>query len=608
MKIKVEYIDICASLLAAFALFATISALIALDTSNYHYIYQLARNWSLKPIIDVYSDSNSKKCKALISDPWPGTNRGCYCDWQLFGSKLKSRSCDSDDSTCRDIYSIKPTQYQIWENTPLCAKFSHNSYFDMEIIGENQRCPNSYKNCGEIDTFKNSLCVREEEVCPISGIKIVTNKNDSTKTKIKRISNEEDLNKKHRIKHSFFKTSNNTNISNNSPETISISLSNDKVLQFIGHNHKDNYTDTKEDNDSNGNNMIENSINDQNSLNNPNDDNQSNHNNINNNNNPNDSSQYKSGDNNKSRSLSKVKIKKTSQNKTNQRTNYKSFNPIQIEDREKFKKLKRENKKDINLDINNNNDIQIIPIELRVEEDTPCKNSKYYNIKHETYALDSAGYFPACESINNEFLDNDYIKLDTTNNLELLQQNGLYKQIESLPENDERYWNYPVNLYSKSYVGVEYRCHRDLSQTLTSEVLLQMITMRGSFDTEQTVFGILIAFTSILFFMVIVLTVAGCKIPDSGSDRNIFNKLTAGVYGGFGVINLILISILFFQHNLDFQRNNYLEAHDCVDPTTAYVFTTFYSEFDYVGSKLITLLTINILLAVYRLVYLLFFT
>jgi hypothetical protein len=376
-------------------------------------------------------------------------------------------------------------------------------------------------------------------------------------------------------------------------------------LQFIGFNHKSNYTDTNEDSDT----PIKDKD-DKDSLYN-NQENHSNNNSISNDNtlnNPksNDGTQNKNLDDNKSRLLKKEK----EINNATKKNNYLSLFPSQRKEQEKkvvknTLKSNKETKKDINLD---NTENPIIPIELRVEEDIPCKNSKYFNTKHEKYILDSTSYYSKCESINNEVFDNDYVKLDTTSNLELLQQNGFYRQIESLPENDERFWNYEVSLYSKSYTGVDFRCHKDLSQTLTSDSLLEMIRMKGAFDFEQTLFGILLVFTSLLILLMIIFTVSLILMNSDIYDRMKFNKLFIILNGCFGATNVIIISILFFFHKLKFDRSDLLESHDCVDPTTVFVFSTFYTEFDSIYFKLVLLLIINIAIALYRLIYQIFFS
>ena len=114
---------------------------------------------------------------------WHGTNEGCYCEED---NQIQNKKCDENQilKNCENIKPIYPQYFkkyrgyyfiQQWWN-----RINKTTYRDILrdkkdekryiIVGNEENCPEFYKQSGIFDSFKNKLCVYNFFVRPINGI------------------------------------------------------------------------------------------------------------------------------------------------------------------------------------------------------------------------------------------------------------------------------------------------------------------------------------------------------------------------------------------------------------------------------------------------------
>jgi hypothetical protein len=134
-------------------------------------------NWSRGPIIDIQANAINGRCpegyEEMITNDFPGMFEGCDCSGS---SKLELEvdifkgKCDADMllADCRMVFKFDDIPLAKWKGTNLCAKRMQKRFWDLVITDSN--CPNGHKKCGLLDNFNNTLCVKNEEMCPINDI------------------------------------------------------------------------------------------------------------------------------------------------------------------------------------------------------------------------------------------------------------------------------------------------------------------------------------------------------------------------------------------------------------------------------------------------------
>lgn len=119
---------------------------------------------------------NSKAGKSVEFGNWQGTVNGCGAEKNGIKKariKKEGKDCKKDEIFLQEISSQK---IDTFKGITVCGT-TENIYYDYlfnnSVVEENQDCPEGLKNCGYIDTVKNKLCLKKNEQCPISYIKIV---------------------------------------------------------------------------------------------------------------------------------------------------------------------------------------------------------------------------------------------------------------------------------------------------------------------------------------------------------------------------------------------------------------------------------------------------
>jgi hypothetical protein len=171
-------------LIATILMFVFLSiTYVNVSNSQYSYMHSIGENWQRGLIMDVNSDKVfcSGNSKPLITDPWQGTEAGCYCtfSFSLYGPLRRDSCRRSRDnySFCSSVAPIAPIDYKVWRGVPLCANRLPLSYLDFKIANSPSDCGIIMKSCGIIDSLNNVLCVPLGAKCPVNYVKVLpTNK------------------------------------------------------------------------------------------------------------------------------------------------------------------------------------------------------------------------------------------------------------------------------------------------------------------------------------------------------------------------------------------------------------------------------------------------
>jgi hypothetical protein len=154
-------------------------AMLSLNRYNFDtsLIKEYQDNWSHGPILDIQASSINGQCpegyEEMISNDFPGMSEGCDCSRSTsFDSEVDvfKGKCDADMlvAGCKMVFKFDDIPLAKWKGTTLCAKRMLKRFWDLVITDSN--CPNGHKKCGLLDNFNNSLCVINEEKCPINDI------------------------------------------------------------------------------------------------------------------------------------------------------------------------------------------------------------------------------------------------------------------------------------------------------------------------------------------------------------------------------------------------------------------------------------------------------
>ena len=156
---------------------------------------ELKNNFYSVPIADfnqenslLYYDNSLRNLKETLSlsyinfGTWQGTLKGCGKTKTDNTTSVKlledGKSCDSEEEF---LESIEPAYISSYNGIKLSKTTIGQNYYQLlnnegSVVFENEECPKGKKSCGYIDTYKNKLCVDNEDNCPINYIKIDKNK------------------------------------------------------------------------------------------------------------------------------------------------------------------------------------------------------------------------------------------------------------------------------------------------------------------------------------------------------------------------------------------------------------------------------------------------
>jgi len=145
---------------------------------NLFIIKRLNISWEKKPYQYIQS-TFTKPCKELgmldlYSFQWPGTLPGCLCKSESL-STLTKGSCPKDaNKECSTIPAYPSNLLNKWKNNYVCGStLNSKTYFQWNKVSPGASCPDRYKKCGIIDTLWNTLCINQNENCPINSLEFI---------------------------------------------------------------------------------------------------------------------------------------------------------------------------------------------------------------------------------------------------------------------------------------------------------------------------------------------------------------------------------------------------------------------------------------------------
>jgi hypothetical protein len=149
-----------------------------IEYSDFEYMHKLGLNWSRGPITTI--NKNTFPCEisedSAVVNFWSGTQLGCYCPNSLIGNNLTQGSCPEESyKGCVPIFPRPPVRYTNWKGIYLCAERVNVTYFDLNIISQDSKCPKDMRSCGTVDSLNNNLCWPTSLECPINDLSVAYN-------------------------------------------------------------------------------------------------------------------------------------------------------------------------------------------------------------------------------------------------------------------------------------------------------------------------------------------------------------------------------------------------------------------------------------------------
>jgi hypothetical protein len=137
------------------------------DKFELMYIKTVEKAWEKHPILDI-SQSKKDGYEKIILLNVENIN---ICDCSLVDDykRIFQDSCNEYKISKGCIEYISNKASKIF-GTELYAKYYNADYLTLFSRLENNGniCKEGYKRCGYLDDLKNTLCVKEEEICPIN--------------------------------------------------------------------------------------------------------------------------------------------------------------------------------------------------------------------------------------------------------------------------------------------------------------------------------------------------------------------------------------------------------------------------------------------------------
>ena len=104
---------------------------------------------------------------------WEGMNKiqECWC------AAYNKNRCTRYECNPLILNSVQGFNLTIWKNTTFISqKFTNYNYYTLikHAKPPNEQCDEGYKQCGLLDLLNQTLCLLENETCPLNQIEIST--------------------------------------------------------------------------------------------------------------------------------------------------------------------------------------------------------------------------------------------------------------------------------------------------------------------------------------------------------------------------------------------------------------------------------------------------
>ena len=124
--------------------------------------------------MDILQESTNDTIKLSFGE-WKGTKPGCYC---ANNDTIVLNKCPENQTNCTEnIAKVGGETIYTWRNRTFYTTLSKYTYNELLLmsVDENQECPFGRKKCGKLDFFNNTLCIPEDENCPVNYLEITQN-------------------------------------------------------------------------------------------------------------------------------------------------------------------------------------------------------------------------------------------------------------------------------------------------------------------------------------------------------------------------------------------------------------------------------------------------
>ena len=168
------------------------------DEKIVNYIEAIEKTWKNYPILDI-SLTRKNKYKEIILMDMKDIDIICDCS-HIEEFKLQYKGYCSDyklEVGCNEYHPINKAS-KIY-GTKLYVSYYEADYLTLFKRLRNDKgelnsklCKDGYKRCGYLDLLNNTLCIKEEEICPINNISFNLFENGTIKEIIKDNTNKDD--------------------------------------------------------------------------------------------------------------------------------------------------------------------------------------------------------------------------------------------------------------------------------------------------------------------------------------------------------------------------------------------------------------------------------
>lgn len=221
-----------------------------------------------------------------------------------------------------------------------------------------------------------------------------------------------------------------------------------------------------------------------------------------------------------------------------------------------------------------------VSIDFKIDENTPCIYTDYYNLVNPAYVLSyNIDYSPCFPTKNGYLYDQTAVILDTESEFEFYSQNHVEDRLNSLPGFTGTDKSYVIKLFQKSYVGLTESCRKLLIEnTSSTDVINNIITTSDKVDdSKYKVYAtyvyniVMLSIASLLFVLMICILMCN---PDK--------KMETPVMGTHFILGLGCIAFNFSSTGVLSKINDhFITLANCSDDQTSDIINLMHTNIAY---------------------------
>jgi hypothetical protein len=224
--------------------------------------------------------------------------------------------------------------------------------------------------------------------------------------------------------------------------------------------------------------------------------------------------------------------------------------------------------------------------ELYIGEEQPCADPQYANYNYKPYLLDKFYDKNKCNSNVGKFVyDERYQKVDKTNSLNVLKDNGIYNVLNTLPLYNLTDYKHDMTLYQRGFIGLDSDCLADIKNSGANKNILNDLTEiqnKVGWAVSLTLICLILGITMFVFMLFYSFMF---YVNNEVRDKNKYSVCMM-------IIPMLMeISVMIMSFCINGYLKSYsndhevLERPECVDELTHAATSNFYSSIS-AGKKL----------------------